>query len=327
MKKASVLCCVILMVLGVFVLGCGNKERQKEEKLIVNTEDKIQVMATIFAPYDFARQVLGEYGQVNMLLPPAVESHSYEPTPQDIINIQNCDVFVYVGGESDTWVKGILEEIDTTNIKIISLMDCISGLEGEAKEHVEHQEDGHSHEHEHGAYDEHVWTYPKNAIAIVEAMTAVFEQLDQQNAAAIKEQSNAYVGALQALDASFQQVVEQGQRNTLIFGDRFPLLHFVEAYELDYFAAFPGCAEDTEPSAATLTFLIDKVKEENIPVVFHIELSNQGITDTICNSTGAKKQMFHTCHNISKEDLEQGETYLSLMEKNVVVLKEALGEK
>lgn len=328
MKKLAMLCCAFFMISGVLLSGCttAGKGTAKDTE---STTDKIQVMATVFAPYDYAKQILGEYGEVSMLLPPAVESHSYEPTPQDIIRIQNSDVFIYAGGESDTWVKEILKEIDTGNMKIISLMECIHGEDAEESSHHSHDEQlsHNGEEHDELLHDEHVWTSPKNAITIANVMTTVFAETNPANATAIKEQGEDYVEQLQELDRSFEQVVEQGAHKTIIFGDRFPLVHFANAYSLEYYAAFPGCAEDTEPSAATLAFLIDKVKEEDIPVVFHIELSNQGITDTIVRSTMAEKRLFHTCHNVSKDDFEQGVTYVSLMQKNVEVLKEALGKK
>ena len=149
-------------------------------------------------------------------------------------------------------------------------------------------------------------------------------EVDEANKDDYKKNGDSYIAELEELDAKFQNVVEHAERKTIVFGDRFPLRYFAEEYGLDYYAAFPGCAEDTEPSASTIAFLIDKVKEEKIPVVYHLELSNEKMADTICESTGAKKLLFHACHNISKEDFENGVTYVELMEKNVETLQEAL---
>jgi zinc transport system substrate-binding protein len=257
-----------------------------------------------------------------MLLPPGAESHSFEPTPQDIIRVQNCDVFVYVGGESDAWVERILESMDTGRIKIITLMDCVEVVEELVVEGMEEEEE----EEEEGGpeYDEHVWTSPKNAKLIVQKIAEALEQKDPPNAAVYEKNTSAYLAKLTELDNSFQNMISGAKRKTMVFGDRFPFRYFADAYGLSYFAAFPGCSTETECSAATIVFLVDKVKAEKIPVVFHIELSNEKIADTICEETGAKKLLLHAVHNISKRDFDRGENYYDLMTRNVQNLREAL---
>ena len=201
--------------------------------------------------------------------------------------------------------------------------ETVEGMQEEEHEHEhEHEHDGEEHQEE--EYDEHIWTSPKNSIKIVEKLQQTFMEVDEANKDDYKKNGDSYIAELEELDAKFQNVVEHAERKTIVFGDRFPLRYFAEEYGLDYYAAFPGCAEDTEPSASTIAFLIDKVKEEKIPVVYHLELSNEKMADTICESTGAKKLLFHACHNISKEDFENGVTYVELMEKNVETLQEAL---
>ncbi|MDR0601206.1 MAG: metal ABC transporter substrate-binding protein [Treponema sp.] len=182
---------------------------------------------------------------------------------------------------------------------------------------------GHDHEEE-AEYDEHVWTSPKNAKLIVQRIAGVLEQRDPANAAAYARSTESYLAKLTALDNAFQNVVNGARRKTFIFGDRFPFRYFADAYGLSYFAAFPGCSTETECSAATIAFLVDKVRAERIPVVFHIELSNEKIADTICEETGAKKLLLHAVHNISKRDFDRGENYYDLMTRNVQNLKEAL---
>lgn len=324
-KKLKILMiCVALFC--IFLVGCSGKKNQNQAGEKKET-GKIKVVSTIFVGYDFARELVGDAGEVTMLLPPASESHSYEPTPQDIINIQNCDLFLYVGGESDSWIEDVLKDIDTTKIKTVKMIDCVHLLEEETVEGMEeekHEDAGHEESEHEEEYDEHVWTSPKNAMAIVKTIKDALEQIDPDNKSKYEENENAYVKKLEDLDQAFCQVVKNGKRKTIVVADRFPLRYFVEEYGLEYFAAFPGCSEDTEPSAATIAFLIDKIKEEKISVVFHIELSNEKMADTICDSTGAKKCLFHSCHNVSKKDFEAGVTYLSLMEKNVESLKLAL---
>lgn len=280
--------------------------------------EKTSVVATIFAPYDFAREITGEEADVTMLLPPASESHSFEPTPQDIIKIQNCDVFIYVGGESDKWVEEILSSMDTAKMKIVTLMDCVDLVAEEIVEGMEAEEE------EGVTYDEHIWTSPQNAKRIVQKISGALCEADEANASSYRQNTAAYLEKLDDLDANFRSAVSGAVRKTIVFGDRFPFRYFADVYGLDYFAAFPGCSTETEPSAATIAFLIDKVRTETIPVVFHAELSNKKMAETISEATGAKVLLLHTCHNISKADFEGGANYLDLMTQNVEALKEAL---
>ncbi len=313
-----------LLLAGVLLLGtlCGCSAPAKQE-------EGLSVVATIFPQYDFARQVMGSSNHLTMLLRPGQEVHSYEPTPQDIIAIQNCDLFIYVGGESDAWIEDVLEGMDTSHMVILSLMDLVDPLEEDTDSVLENPEE-HSHEdgeatHLHEEeYDEHVWTSPKNAMLITQAICDALCDIDPSNAQIYRQNTAAYLEQLEELDQDFREVIGSASRDTLIFGDRFPLLYFVREYGLNYYAAFPGCASETEPSAATVARLIDLVREEQVPVVYQIELSNGNIARSIADSSGAKVETFYTCHNITRDDFNAGETYLSLMERNVNSLKEAL---
>ena len=194
---------------------------------------------------------------------------------------------------------------------------------GLTKEAIVAEMIGHEHEEE-AEYDEHVWTSPRNAKLIVEKISETLCEIDPANAPDYQKNTAAYLEKLDALDAAFQDVIARGTRKTLVFGDRFPFRYFADAYGLSYFAAFPGCSTETECSAATIAFLVDKVRDEKIPVVFHIELSNEKIADTICEATGAKKRLFHGAHNVTRRDFQQGISYLEIMTKNSEILKEAL---
>ncbi|QIB68805.1 zinc ABC transporter substrate-binding protein [Aminipila butyrica] len=319
MKK--VLSIVLVLLLGTVVLaGCAQQEKPVKS-------EKLRVVTTIFPPYDFTRAIAGDKADITMLLPPGSETHSFEPTPQDIIKIKNCDVFIYVGGESDEWVKDVLASMDTSEMKIITLMDCVETVEEEIVEGMQDEEEAHDaadNEAEEPEYDEHVWTSPRNAKLIVQKISDALCQIDSANAEAYEQNTAAYLGKLDELDSKFQAVVDGAARKTLVFGDRFPFRYFADAYGLTYFAAFPGCSTETDASASTVKFLIDKMNAENIPVVFHIELSNEKMANTISEATGAKVLLFHACHNISKADFEAGKTYLDLMTANVSALKEAL---
>jgi zinc transport system substrate-binding protein len=205
-------------------------------------------------------------------------------------------------------------------------MDCVEVVEELVVEGMqEEEEEGHEHEEEEEAeYDEHVWTSPRNAKLIVQKIAEVLKQRDAPNAAVYEKNTASYLSKLSELDTSFQNMISGAKRKTFIFGDRFPFRYFADAYGLSYFAAFPGCSTETEASAATVAFLVDKVRAENIPVVFHIELSNEKIADVICEETGAKKLLLHAVHNVSKRDFDRGANYYDLMSQNVKSLKDAL---
>lgn len=307
---------LVMCVMTFQFIGCTNTESENN--------GKIKVVSTIFASYDFARQIGGNVADITMLLKPGVESHSYEPSPKDIITVQECDVFIYVGGENDAWVDNILESMDTSDMTIIKMIDLVDKYEEEAVEGM----DGHEHtdecEHDHSEWDEHVWTSPVNAIKICKALTEAFVKNDKANKAVYEENSDRYIEELKKLDETFRKIVGTADRKVVVFGDRFPLRYFVEEYNLEYYAAFPGCSSETEASAATVAFLIDKVKEEEIPVVFKIELSSDSMANTIAEGSGAKVLTFNTCHNVTSEEFEKGENYITLMYRNANALKEAI---
>ncbi|MDR1970668.1 MAG: metal ABC transporter substrate-binding protein [Treponema sp.] len=285
----------------------------------------VKVVTTVFPPYDFVRAIAGDKVQVTMLLPPGAESHSFEPTPRDIVRIQSCDIFVYVGGESDAWAERILDSIEsvkTGKVKVLALMDMVEVVEEEIVEGMEEEEE--EEEGEEAEYDEHVWTSPRNAKLIVQSLTGALCEADSANAALYRQNAADYQAKLDQLDSAFKAVVDGARRRTIIFGDRFPFRYFADAYGLSYYAAFPGCSTETECSAATIAFLIDKIRDEGIPVIFHIELSNEKIADTISEATGAKKLLLHACHNVSRREMDDHASYLALMQGNVERLREAL---
>ncbi|HJC75348.1 MAG TPA: metal ABC transporter substrate-binding protein [Candidatus Mediterraneibacter faecavium] len=313
-----------------------------------NADDgKISVVTTIFPPYDFVREIAGDEADIKMLLKPGEETHSYEPTPQDIIAIQNSDVFIYTGGENDVWVEDILSSMPDSDLVTLRLVDCVETVEEEQVEGMKGSA-GHDHDEEdyddvHGGHtdeadeadgedeeespheaDEHVWTSPVNASLIAEQIKNVLSKADPDNRGMYEENTLAYQEQLAELDGQFREVVDHAKRNIMIFGDRFPFRYFADEYGLEYYAAFPGCAGDTEPSAATMAFLIEKVKEEKVPAVLKMELSSADIANAIAEATGTEVKVFYSCHNLSADDFENGETYLSMMQKNVETLKEVL---
>jgi len=286
---------------------------------------KLNVTSVIFPSYDFVRVIAGDRVNLVMLLPPGAESHSYEPSPRDIVTIKESDLFIYPGGENDKWVDRILESVNDTGgkMKTLKLVDQVDTVEEELIEGME--DDGNAAETgSHLVYDEHVWTSPRNAKSIVISIAEALCDLDPANAEFYLKNVADYTARLDELDASFRSIVDGAKRKTIVFGDRFPFRYFVDAYGLKYYAAFPGCSTETEPSAATVAFLINKIKTEHIPVVFHIELSNEKMADTISEATGAEKLLLHSCHNVTRKDYENGVSYLDLQKVNAEHLREAL---
>lgn len=332
---------VSFLLLGALLLsGCAAKAEPKDP-------NKLQIVATVFPAYDFARAAAGEYAEVTLLLPPGAESHSYEPTPADILAVRDCDLFLYLGGDSDAWVETILSSVEPTG-HAMRMVDCVELL---AEEHVEGMqlEPGHTHEdgeecheeHHHEAheeagheadsglgrvtgYDEHVWTSPKNAAAITRSIGAELAELDPAHETYYSAAAETYAGEIERVDAELTAYFSGLEDRTIVFGDRFPLRYFAEQYELDYYAAFPGCSTQTEPSAATIAFLVDKVEREEIPTVWYIEFSNHLVADSIAEATETKTAMFHTCHNVSRQEMDSGVTYVSLMERNLETLRNNL---
>ena len=286
--------------------------------------ERPQIVATVFPAYDFARSAAGELADVTLLLPPGAESHSYEPTPADILRVQRCDLFIYLGGESDAWVDTILSAIEPRG-DVLRMIDCVDLLEEET---VEGMQGGHDHEEGHDhlgevlSMDEHVWTAPRNAAAVTRIIGQRLALLDRSNGEAYAAGAEAYALELEELDRDFAAFFDTLPDRTIVFGDRFPLLYFAEAYDLDYYAAFPGCGAQTEPSAATVAFLTRKVREEGLPAVWYIEFSNHLVADSIAEAAGAATAQFHTGHSVSRADLEAGATCLSLMRANLEALRE-----
>lgn len=281
---------------------------------------KVNVVTTIFPFYDFAKNICGSEANITMLLKPGTESHTYDPTPRDIFLIKNSDVFIYTGGESDSWADKILDSVNTKKTKVIRMIDEVDAVYEESLEGME-KSVGEEDDEE---YDEHIWTSPKNAILITKAITKELCLADTEKENIYIKNSVNYIKKLNNLDIKIREIVNGSKTKTLVFGDRFPFKYFADEYGLLCYAAFPGCSDKTEAGIKTLNFLINKVKDEKIPVVFYIEFSNQKTADVICEETGAKKLLFHSCHNVTKDEFESGISYIEIMENNLNNLEEAL---
>lgn len=298
----------ILLCLCLILCGCTAQPEKPHD------ETKLQIVCTSFPAYDFAREIAGDRAELTLLIKPGSEVHSYEPTPKDMIRIQESDLFICNGGESEQWAKTLI----TPDLNTIYMMGCVDTVE-ESADGIYNAEDGEPE------LDEHVWTSPLNAIKISEEICNALCKLDTDNAEAYKTNFTAYKAQLMALDREFRQVIKNSGKHTLVFADRFPMRYFALEYGLDCYAAFPGCSSETEPSAKTVAYLIDRVREDKIPAVLYMEFSNQKMADVICEDTGCKKLPFYSAHSVSAEQFEQGVSYLDLMRINLNSLKEALG--
>lgn len=297
-----------LLCLCLILCGCTAQPEKPHD------ETKLQIVCTSFPAYDFAREIAGDRAELTLLIKPGSEVHSYEPTPKDMIRIQESDLFICNGGESEQWAKTLI----TPELNTIYMMDCVDTVE-ESADGIYNAEDGEPE------LDEHVWTSPLNAIKISEEICNALCKLDTANAEEYKTNLAVYKSQLMSLDREFRQVIKNSGKHTLVFADRFPMRYFALEYGLDCYAAFPGCSSETEPSAKTVAYLIDRVREYKIPAVLYMEFSNQKMADVICEDTGCKKLPFYSAHSVSAEQFRQGVSYLDLMGINLNSLKEALG--
>ena len=336
MKKIIALLLVLLMTAGMLA-GCG---KQKDDDT-TDTTDKLSIVTTIFPEYDWVRQILGDKADnadVTMLLDNGVDLHSYQPTADDIVKISDCDLFIYVGGESYGWVEDALKNATNKDMKVVNLLEVlgdkvkneevVEGMQEEEHEHEdgEEHEEGEEHEHEEEA-DEHVWLSLKNAEVLVGTISNALQEVDPGNKEAYAANADAYVKKLSALDAEYQAAVDNAARKTVLFGDRFPFRYLVDDYGLNYYAAFVGCSAETEASFETISFLAKKVDELKLPCVLTIEGKNHKIAETIVKNTAPKSQKILTMDSMqstTSKDVASGTTYFSVMEKNLAVLKEAL---
>ena len=311
------------MVLG--LVGCSPSGTLKDK-------EKLMIVTTIFPEYDWVREILGDEAdnvELIMLLDTGVDLHSFQPTAQDIANIAVCDIFIYVGGESDGWVDDALAEATNKDMKVINLLDILGDdvKEEEVVEGMEDEEEEEDDEEEEVEYDEHVWLSLRNAEILVRKISDTICEVDTEHKSVYEKNTDAYIEKLISLDEEYQTAVSEGTKDTVLFGDRFPLRYMVDDYGLNYYAAFAGCSAETEASFETIVFLSDKLDELGLDYIFVIENSNEDIARTIIDNTKSKDQQIlkiNSMQGVTAKDVEDGATYLSIMESNLNVLKEAL---
>ena len=336
MKKLISVLAAAAMMAGCL---CGCNAAQK-----ANTSDKMKIVTTIFPEYDWVNNILGDKAsnaEVTMLLDNGVDLHSFQPTAADILKISECDLFIYVGGESDEWVEDVLKEATNKDMIAINLLEVlgdkvveeeiVEGMQEDEDEHEHEHEDiakTHEHHHDEAEYDEHVWLSLRNSAILVNSISEAIQKIDPANAETYKANAASYIEKLNALDADYQSAVSAASKNTILFGDRFPFRYLADDYNLEYYAAFVGCSAESEASFETIVFLAGKVDELSLPAVLTIEGKDHSIAQTIVENTAAKDQKILTMDSMqstTSEDIKNGASYLSIMESNLSVLKEALG--
>ena len=325
----------LILIFLVLLTSCNNSKTDNN----INKDGKIKIAATIFPIYDFTKNIIGDNADLKMIIKPGIEIHSFNATPADIIDIQNADVFIYIGGESEEWAEKVVSSMDTNGKKIVKLIDYVKALDEEIvegmehdaehdhgeeanhEEHEEHVEEAHTHE---GIYDEHIWTSPKNAQLMVNAICNALSEIDADNADTYKSNAEKYNQELALLDNQIREAVNTSKRKNLVFGDRFPFRYFADEYGLEYRAPFTGCSSQVDASPKTITYLIEYIKGNNIPYLYYIEMSNEKIANTLAEQTGVAKLKLHSGQNVSKEEFDSGVTYLSIMSNNLESLKKGL---
>ncbi len=314
----------ILSAVAIMAISCGSFASCGTSEKV--DDGKISVVCTIFPCYDWAKQIVGDSQNVDLtyLLDDGSDLHSFQPTAEDMIKISDCDVFVYVGGESDKWVDEALQSARNKDMKIVKLADCLS----ENLQHKEEKEGMEAHEHDHEeTFDEHIWLSLNNAQYCITEIYSAISEKDNENSTKYSENSNSYKTELQLLDRSFHMLFDNNPQ-TLIFGDQFPFIYLTKDYELDYFAAFSGCSADTEASFETITFLSKKADELEAETIFAIENSDCSIAESVISNTAEKSQniaILDSIQSVSAKQIDDGYSYLSAMQKNYDVLKEVYG--
>lgn len=294
MKRAL----IVIVVLVLLLTGCAPAAKN-------NNDGRLNIVTTIFPIYDFVRAVAGDTANIKLLVDPGTEVHSFDPTPSDVSAIYEADLFLYIGGESDTWVESILTDV---SVKSVKLIDSVTPL----------TEDGH---HE---TDEHIWTSPKNAVIMTEKICNELVEIDRENEGIYKSNCDSYTAKIRASDNELRETIDNSNNSFLLFADRFPFKYFTTYYNLDYEAAFGGCAISTDISIKTMNRLIETIKDKNINSVFCVELSNRNIADALSKEIGVNVIELHSAHNVTKADFESGITYIDIMERNKTSLERGL---
>ncbi|MBQ8209027.1 MAG: zinc ABC transporter substrate-binding protein [Clostridia bacterium] len=306
-----------LCLLLISLTSCADTQQNGDD------DASLTIVTTIFPIYDWVRNITGSTDGIVYLDGSGIDMHSFEPTANDIITLANADIFICIGGASDEWVDAAVSSCANENLTVIKLIDITGGLTEEAVEGMQ-EEDDHGHDTDTSELDEHIWLSLKNAQTAVSAIAKALGELDTVNRDTYLSNAENYNQKLTELDGRYAQTVASAEKNTLIFADRFPFRYLTEDYSLNYYAAFPGCSAESEASFKTITFLIEKTKELQLDYIIILENSDGKLAGTIADETGAKALTLNSCQSVTSTEIENGKTYLSVMEENLAILTEAL---
>lgn len=323
MKKFFSVFFSLLFVIALFSACTDEKKSVEAAKNTGVDNKKLSVVCSIFPQYDFCKEIAGDKAELTLLLKSKVDMHNYKPSAEDILKIKSSDLFIDIGGESDEWADEVLETAKNENLCVLSLIDVVEAKDEETLEGMEEEEHEEGEEHEEEK-DEHVWTSLKNAELIVKAITEKLCSLDEKNAQEYRKNSASYLSKLTALEKDYSETVKNAKRKTLLFGDRFPFRYLADDYSLECFAAFSGCSAETQASFETIKFLVEKVKEKELPFVLKIDGSDGSVAKTIASQSKAEVRTLNSCQSVSEDDIESGTSYLSIMTDNLSVLREVL---
>jgi len=301
---------VVFIILSIFILtSCTQAEAEDNGKL--------KIVATLFPQYDFARQIAGDKADVVLLLPPGVESHSFDPKPADMLEIYNADIFIYTGKDMEPWAETVLKGVTNDNLVVV---DCSE--QGELLSHDD-DDDDEGHDHEHGE-DPHIWLDPYRAMQMACNIGNALYEKDRENGDYYTKNLSDYIERLEKLHDDISDAITNAKRSVIVFGGRFSYIYFLHRYELDYVTAYDSCSVNAEPSVLRIAEIIDFIKENNIPCIFHEELSDPKVAKSIASETGIEYLLFSTAHNITKDEFDSGITFLDIMYANLENLKKGL---
>ncbi len=327
MKKCFSTFLVFIIAFSLLV-GCGKNATQvkmsTQPKTTGETQERISIVCTMFPQYDFVRQIVGDKSDNYLLLTPGADTHSYEPTTDDMIRITKSDIFIYIGDQMETWASSIIKTIDKDKTIVLNLSQELGlNVEAHAHEHA-HVEDN-AHEKDEKTYDPHIWTSPVIAAQMMDVICDTISRADSLNSNYYKSNSDVYRNEILQISSDISEVVSKAEYKKIYFSNEFALTNFVNQYALEYMAAFDTCGDNAEASALKITQIMKEIKANDVPVIFYSELKDPREAKSISDETGAQMKLFHSCHNVSQADFLAGETYISLMGANVENLKIALG--
>lgn len=317
-KNAFLLLGILTMI---SLTGCANEKKESKN-------EKLQIVTTLFPNYDFAKQIVGDKGEVTLLLKPGTEAHDYDPTPSDVIKINQSDLFLYTGDGMEVWAGKIIASLESKTVHVVDVsegIEQIDSAESDETQAVTKQSDLEEDEHEH-EQDPHIWTSPKNAMIMMNTILEAIVSEDPENESYYRKNAAAYLEQIKEIDREMVEVVKNAKYKTIYFGGRFAMLYFVKEYGLGYLSAFDSCSSETEPSAKLVTRIVDAMKKNGATIVYYEELADNKTAKAIAEEVHGETLLLHSCHNVSAEDFEKGVTYVSLMKQNIENLKIGLGE-